>query len=304
MIAASSVTGYIQEPFSPLHSRGVFNAATDHYYTWVSDHNGCLFEAALRDTIAFKYDLAAAAKSVTNARQFASMLVGYCRSCMYRREGRRALLKDPLALFAAEWIAAKIDAQVVVLIRHPAAFVSSLIKANWRHPFSNFLEQPGLMAAHLSPFQSEVERLSRNKSDSDIVEEGTLLWRITHHMIMKYKQARPDWLYVRHEDLSRDPIAHFHGIFEYLRLPYTSGVKQRIEEYTRQGNPIERPGEPSPAVARLDSRKNLSRWMDRLSARQIARIQEQTADVWPFFYTADDWGAERLNKEPVKVSGG
>lgn len=302
MIAASSATGYIGEPFSPTHSRGVFNAATDHYYTWVSDHNGYLYEAALRDTIAFKYDLAAAAKSVTNARQFASMLLGYCQSSLYRREGRRALLRDPMALFAAEWIAAKLDAQVVVLIRHPAAFVNSLIKANWRHSFSNFLEQPGLMAAHLSPFQSEMERFSGK--ESDIVEEGTLLWRITHHMIMKYKQAQPGWLYVRHEDLSRDPITHFDKIFNYLGLAYTSEVKRKIEEYTRRGNPIERLGKPWPAVARLDSRKNLNRWMDRLSAGQIARIREQSADVWPVFYTADDWEAKRLNEEPVKVSGG
>jgi hypothetical protein len=302
MIAASSATGYIGEPFHPKHSPGIFKAAIDHYYTWVSDHNGYLYEAALRDTIAFKYHLAAAAKSVRSARQFASMLAGCGRSCLYRREGRRAILRDPLALFAAEWIAAKLDAQVVVLIRHPAAFVNSLVKANWGYSFSNFLEQPGLTAAHLSPFQSEMEHLSHSKNDA--VEEGTLLWRIIHHMIMKYMQAHPDWLYVRHEDLSRDPIAHFEGIFEYLKLAYTSGVKQKIEEYTREGNPIERLREPGPAVARLDSRKNVNRWIERLSAKQIARIQEQTADLWPVFYTADDWGAERLNQEPVKVSGG
>src|SRR5579863_725251 len=134
MIAASSATGYISEPFNPVHSRGIFNAAAAHYYTGVSDHNGGLYEAALSDTIEFKYDLAAGAKSVTSARKLAKMLVDCARSGLYRWQGRRALLKDPLALFAAEWIAARFDVQVVVLIRHPAAFVNSLMKAKWRHP--------------------------------------------------------------------------------------------------------------------------------------------------------------------------
>lgn len=287
MIAASPATGYIQEPFHPVHSLGIFNSAVAHDYTWVSDHNGGLYEAAFRDTLEFRYDLAAGARSVASAPKLAKMLVECARSGLYRWQGRRALLKDPLALFAAEWIAARFDAQVVVLIRHPAAFVNSLIKAKWRHPFAHFLEQPRLMAEHLSPFQHEIERFAHRQHD--IVDEGTLLWRITHHMIAKYRQEHPDWLFVRHEDLSNEPITQFGRIFEYLRLAYTRGVKRTIRAYTREGNPAERPGEPWPAASRLDSRKNVNRWMQRLSAGQIEQIRRQSADVWPVFYTEDDW---------------
>lgn len=38
----------------------------------------------------------------------------------------RPLVKDPFALFSAEWFADNFDAEVIVIVRHPAAVVSSI----------------------------------------------------------------------------------------------------------------------------------------------------------------------------------
>jgi hypothetical protein len=124
MIAASPAIGYIWEPFNPAHSRAVFDAATDRYYTWVSDRNGHLYEAALSNTLGFKYDMRAGTMSFASAKELAKMLIDCARSQWYRAKKRRPLLKDPMALFAAEWIAARFDAQVVVLVRQPRCFCS------------------------------------------------------------------------------------------------------------------------------------------------------------------------------------
>jgi hypothetical protein len=295
MIAASPSVGYISEPFNLEHSRGIFNAATDRWYTAVSERNGGVYEEALRNAINFRYDPVASARNLKDPRGVAKLIFEYSRTCLYRWEGRRALLKDPLALFAAEWIAEKFDAQVVVLVRHPAAFVNSLIKARWRHPFSHFLEQPELMAEHLAPFRKEIESLVDGKND--ILDEATLLWRATHHTIAKYRQAHPDWVFVRHEDLSRNPVAGFEPIFEHLGIEYTPHAKRTIELYTRQGNPIERTGEPMPPAVRLDSRRNADRWVYRLSHEQIERIRGRSADVWPDFYTSQEWGPRYREEE-------
>jgi hypothetical protein len=300
MIAASREVGYIWEPFNPQHSRGIFNAPVDRYYTWVSDHNSFLYESALRDTLSFKFDTLAEAKSITSARELAKMPLGYSRSLLYKREGRRPLLKDPLALFAAEWIVSTFDAQPVVLVRHPAAFVNSLLKAGWRHPFADFLEQPKLMEEHLEPFRSEIECLARTRVD--LLDEATLLWRVIHHMIRKYRDAHPNWLFVRHEELSLEPIRQFGRLFEYLGLDYAPNVKGTIKNYTREGNPIERPGEPWPMAARLNSRRNAYRWAERLSEGQIDRIRERSQDVWPAFYSDADWNAGRA-PEMAPASG-
>jgi len=298
MIAASPALGYIHEPFNPAHSLGIFNVPVNRYFTWVSDHNGHLYEAALADTLDFKYNTWAAARSLRNAKGLARMLMGYSRSRLYRSQERRPLLKDPLALFAAEWIAAKFDAQVVVLVRHPAAFVNSVIKGDLRHRFSQFLEQPGFMAAHLTPFREEIEFAARR--EIDILDEGILLWRITHHFILKCQRAHPDWLFVRHEDLSRAPLTEFERIFVHLGLDYTPVVQKNIEDYSREGNPIERLGTSRPYVAKLDSRQNANRWTHRLSPGQVERIRQQSKDVWPAFYADDDWEADGLG-EPAQV---
>jgi hypothetical protein len=290
MIAASPDVGYIWEPLNPAHKPGIFNAPVPHYYTWISDRNSSGYEGAMRDTLAFRYNLSAQAKSIRDIRGLGAMLFGYSGFCLYRLTARRPLLKDPFALFAAEWIASEFNAQVVVLIRHPAAFINSIIKFGRRHPFSHFLEQPGLIADKLPVFRTEIERLASNRVE--IIDEAALLWRVTHFIIAKYRCAHPDWLFVRHEDLSRDPVPRFEPVFHHLGLEYTSRVKQKIEASTCQGNPVERPGESWPAFAKLDSRENMTRWTKRLNTEQIARIRSETEDVWPSFYTDEDWYTE------------
>src|SRR5438067_1059673 len=52
-----------------------------------------------------------------------------CRWWHFR--GYRPLVKDPAALFSSEWLARTFGFQVVLLSRHPAAFVSSLKRLGW-----------------------------------------------------------------------------------------------------------------------------------------------------------------------------
>jgi hypothetical protein len=43
-----------------------------------------------------------------------------------RRSTARTVIKDPIAIMSAEWMYENFDLDIIVLIRHPAAFVSSL----------------------------------------------------------------------------------------------------------------------------------------------------------------------------------
>jgi len=98
------------------------------------------------------------------------------------------------------------------------------------------------MAGYLSPFRDELERMvGRNKHD--LLERATFFWRMTHYVIARYRKPHPDWLFVRHEDLSLDPLVRFGPIFKFLGLNYTPKVKRILEEHTKPGNPIERVNE-------------------------------------------------------------
>ncbi len=73
-------------------------------------------------------------------------------------------MKDPLALFSSEWLASEFDMDVVLLVRHPAAFAASVRRQGYHHPFSHFLLQPALMD-RLRPFEAEIEAMETSSHD-------------------------------------------------------------------------------------------------------------------------------------------
>ena len=130
------------------------------------------------------------------------------------------LIKDPIALSAAEWIYHKWNSKNVILIRHPAAFVSSLIRLNWRFNFENFTKQPDLIDRFLGPYRSQI-----NNPPKDFISEASLIWTCITKIIIDYQKLYPNWLYIRHEDLSYDPIKEYELLFEKLKLPFSNEVK-------------------------------------------------------------------------------
>lgn len=56
--------------------------------------------------------------------------------------GKRALLKDPFAVFSVPWFAKKLNCQIVITVRHPAAFASSLQRLGWNFDFKDLLDHP------------------------------------------------------------------------------------------------------------------------------------------------------------------
>lgn len=76
--------------------------------------------------------------------------------------GRRFILyKDPIAILSAEWIYRHYNAKVLVLIRHPAAYVASIKRLNWSMGPSKFKSQPEFMQLLRDDLKAEVlERAS------------------------------------------------------------------------------------------------------------------------------------------------
>src|SRR5262249_51820810 len=135
--------------------------------------------------------------------------------------------KDPIALFSAHWLSTKFGTDTIVTIRHPAAFAASLKRKHWSHPFSHFLNQPLLMKEHLHPFEKEIKNFAEN--DRDIVDQASLLWKLIHYMVLKFRATNPEWIYVRHEDLSRNPVDGFKSLFERIGLEFSERESEAIQ---------------------------------------------------------------------------
>ena len=64
--------------------------------------------------------------------------------------------------------------EVIVLVRHPAAFAGSLKRRQSAFLFEDFLEQERLWAMKLAPFSEPIKEMTRKQHS--VVEQAALLW--------------------------------------------------------------------------------------------------------------------------------
>lgn len=286
MIAEHPSIAYIHEPFNIqwCHS-GICSAKFPYWFTYITEKNEVVFYEHIKNTIAFRYNISEELKSVRNIKDVALMIRDYHIFTLSRFRKLRPLIKDPIALFSAEWLASKFDMDVTVLIRHPAAFTYSLKKKNWIFKFSNFLEQPLLMKDYLYPFEKEIREYA--EKEHDIVDQAALLWNIIHFMIAKYMKKHADWIFLRHEDIARDPLRGFQSIFNKLDIEFSEQVRDVIKKYSCSTNPVEQ-SKGSKSLKR-DSKSTISIWRNHLTISEIDRIRSKVENIAKIFYSDEDW---------------
>lgn len=193
------------------------------------------------------------------------------------RINKRPLLKAPIAVMSTDWLANNFDADVVVLIRHPAAFVASLKVKQWDHMFEHFIAQPDLMKV-LSPFADKIYEYDKNPPD--IIDQGSLLWNVIYYRVSQYKKKYPEWQFITHEAISLDPLNQYKAIYEKLNLKFTKRIEEEIIKSTS-----------SKTVGRLvrNSKKNITTWKKRLTKDEIERIKRDTLELANEFYGSDAW---------------
>jgi Sulfotransferase family len=297
-LALDPHSGYIPEPFNRRNRPGICRAGFPYQFFHLTPANAGPYRAALADTLAWRYSPRAERARVKRAGDLARMARDAAYFQTMRMRGARPIMKDPIALFSADWLADSFDMGVVVVVRHPAAFVASLRAAGWGNfPFADLRDQPALMADRLAPFAAAIEAAAATPPEP--VEAGILLWNLFHHQIARYRAERPGWLFPRHEDVSADPQAGFRDLYAALGLDFTPAVARGLAEISTAAAP--RPLDAARRLARRathirtkpwlnrDSRGNIRAWQTRLTPDEIARIRDGTAAVAEGFYGPGDW---------------
>jgi hypothetical protein len=173
---------------------------------------------------------------------------------------------------------------VVITVRHPAAFASSLKRLNWPFDFQDLLNQPLLMRDHLEPYRREMEAM---KPD-DVIGQAALLWKLIYRSVHATRAQHPDFIILRHEDLSHDPLPGYRALYETLDLDFT----RRVEKIILNSSSSENPKESSKNKVhgyKLDSRANIDIWKKRMSAEEIERIRKITQEISPLYYSDAEW---------------
>ena len=284
MISVASEVGYIHEPFNIGIRIGVNPRPFEFWFTCLDDADSGIYCETFRNILDFRYPFVHNASRVRTPRNLAKLLIDQGLFAFHRIRDDRPLVKDPIAFFSSEWLASQFDMQVLVLIRHPAAFCSSLKIKNWEFDFENFLRQPLLMEKYLYPYKKEIKAFTRN--EKDVIDQGILLWNCIHFTVKKYRERNTDWIFIRHEDLSLDPCGQFRLLYEKLNLKFTQKAKNAIEESSGIHNPVEQI--PRRQFKR-DSRENVNNRKNRLSRTEVERIRLKTTDLSSLFYADSEW---------------
>jgi hypothetical protein len=285
VIDLSPDVGYINEPFNPTHELGICACRFPYWYQYVHPGNEHLFKPALSATLSFRYRHAVQLRHIRSVEGVRRLLVDGGNFLRYRIRGARPLLKDPIAAMSASWLSTTFGAQVIVIVRHPAAIAHSLRRLDWTHPFGDFLHQSDLMADHLREFEHEIRQMA--DEEYDIVDQASLLWRIVYSVLLKYKTAHPDWLFLRHEDLARDPVGGFTRVFQWLDLEYSDKIQRGVRWYS-SGSPYAE-GTTEAHAIRRDSAMTRHNWRKTLSPDDVMRLRTAVEPLSGRFYDDSDW---------------
>jgi len=292
IISSSREVGYIMEPFNDVNRRkGVFEKQFNRFFPCLNPEEKDEYFESFQKTLTFKYSLAEGFSSIRGLRDSARLLRDFINFSRYRHASLRPFIKDPNALFLAGWLAETFGMQVIVLIRHPAAFVSSILKLGWGHSFSDFLKQPWVFEDLMPDYRTEVQYFSEH--EQPLIDQAILLWKILYSVVAEYQRRHPDWLFIRHESLSVDPAHQFASIFSWLQLSFTPEIRQVIDKFSRKDNPEDVTSTnisvSSPKSLMRNTRANLDNWKRRLSSKEICYIRKRAEPVSSLFYTDEDW---------------
>ena len=284
MLAADAMTAYISEPLNILHRPGVFHTKVECWYQYICEENENQFLRAFEELLEFDYNLWDEIRSLRSRKDFLRMGRDFLIFYNGLMRGQRVLLKDPFAVFSTPWFARRLNCKVVITVRHPAAFASSLKRLNWPFDFQDLLNQPLLMRDHLEPYRHEMESMPSD----DVIGQAALLWKLIYRSVHAARGQHPDFIIVRHEDLSHDPIPAYRDLYNALGLEFTRRVEKLILNSSSSENPKELSKKKVHGY-KLDSLANIDTWKKRMTTEEIDHVREITKEISALYYSEEEW---------------
>ncbi len=236
------------------------------------------------DSLGFTCSLGQELRSIRSPRDVFKVILRLERFCSIKALSLRVLLKDPHALLSAPWLAKEFSMQTILTLRHPAAFVNSMVKWRWRYPINDLSKFTPLVEGPWADYAEKIYSYSP-ETTSDI-DAAILLWNCSNKILLDYMSQHPDWLFIKHEALAGDPTAGFERIFNFLGIPFDDRLRARVAEYSSPKNPD---ASIDPHDVRRNSSATVGQWKRELSREAIRSIRDQTSPISDSLYGSDDW---------------
>jgi hypothetical protein len=286
MLGLAPGVAYLHEPLSPRRWPGWFRHRPPYWFLYICDENEAEYGPMVEDVLALRYPLGNVLR-VRDPRQAVQIAEELPFAIWHRLRGSRPLVKDPIAVMSAEWLARRFAVRPVVMTRHPAAFAGSLIRLDWpRFDLRNWLDQPLLLRDLLGPYEEVIRGFVQRPGDR--LDEAILLWNVIHHVIAVFQDRHPEWSFLRHEDLSEEPVKGFRALYDELDLEWDPVAEAAIVRSSTDPGRGEVPTYLHRSVRR-ESRIARWTWRYRLTPDEQDRVREGTASVAAGWYGQEDW---------------
>jgi hypothetical protein len=213
---------------------------------------------------------------------------GYRLADYRARLGRRprVIVKEVASFLSLEWVAARWQPAVVVILRHPGAYAASVRnlaqEALELERFALLKAEPALRP-RLAAWGPEVA--AALAAARDPLEVSVASWAIRTRVALEARARHPDWQMVRYEAVAGDPVAEFRTLYARLGLAWAPA----IEAWLRNRTSADAAGNYTTArvsAARIDA------WRGQFSAAEIVRIRRMLEPfALPVYAEPADWPA-------------
>lgn len=266
MLACAEGVKFIWEPFSLSYHPPIMCPPPPYWFYHITTAKDALYQSAMGRVLSYEYSFLEHVRYLHGLGSLGRLFRDYREFSSARRQGLRPLVKDPIAIFSAPWFEKHFDGQIVVTIRHPAAFCESLIRSQSLHPFIHFYNQKDLMDGPLVAFKEDVQRMVDKPGGP--TEQAILLWKMIYQFVRDCREAGTGWHFVKHEDLVAQPTELFGSLYRDLGLPWGPTIKERIANGRKE---------------------DTNKWRKRLDRGTVRRIRQSTEELTQYFYGNDAW---------------
>jgi hypothetical protein len=281
MLCASNELNYIYEPFSDDYNTLKVDTPVKHHFHYVTNNESQYFKRYI-DCCLSPMNISLI-KEITANGIYSGIKKKIKQIIELPKFKNTFIIKDPLALFSASWFYQTYNCHILVMIRHPAAYVDSIRRVGWRYDPRKYLEQYDLIKEYLSELKEEIS--SFNQTEKNLLEEATLRWKIYHHVIHIYMDRYP-FTFIKHEELAEDPINNFKIIYDKYNLTFNESVVSEIQNSItgekNLGNKVH--------VLKRDLKNTINNWKKNLKQTEIDYIYSKTYKISSLFYGDDEWG--------------
>jgi len=187
---------------------------------------------------------------------------------------KKPIIKDPFLLFFSDYLNEKFNYNVIIMVRHPAAFCYSLKRLEWNFDFSNFIKQEKLIEEHL---RDEVKLYEKNLS---YYEKMALLWRSLYKVMLEKvdgKKGSDGIIIQKHEQFAKNMYESVKTISETFGIEFNSSMKKYIKKINNN--------------KRLKVKKN--------KLHDFDRNPKKITDYWKKYISKKDLNIIRKYSEPI-----